>query len=332
MEYFNDPETKKDLHSIIESIKKDPIFFEPGEDRQYSNSGYVLLGGVIEKVSGDSYFENVKNRIIIPLKLENTYVQNVGKYRSRRATGYFKTAFGELMTNEKFIDNPNPDGGFLSDAYDLLTFYRSYFYDELLLSKSIKKADPFFEFVVNLPPGKAPLIAGGFEGFNTAFFQVYQEDISIIVLCNMDEPAGENLASGILQVIQGKAPEKPSLPAVQNIAKAYQEKGIAYVKNNFEKLTTNFHPSDPKDIILNMLGYAFMYQKEDIDSAIEIFTLNTKMFPFIANVWDSLGEAWANKGIKSKAIESYQQALQINPDLESAKNALQELEKSKSSH
>jgi hypothetical protein len=63
---------------------------------------------------------------------------------------------------------------------------------------------------------------------------------------------------------------------------------------------------------LNLYGYQVMNQG-DIDKAIEIFTLNTKRHPESANVWDSLGEGYVNKGDKKDAIDSFKKSLSMNP-------------------
>ena len=75
---------------------------------------------------------------------------------------------------------------------------------------------------------------------------------------------------------------------------------------------------------LNSLGYQLLSQDKTAE-AIKIFKLNTKLYPESANVWDSLGEAYWKKGEIEKAIESYENALRINPQFENAKRALKEL-------
>ena len=59
----------------------------------------------------------------------------------------------------------------------------------------------------------------------------------------------------------------------------------------------------------------------------EIFTLNTQLFPEDANVWDSLGNGYVHKGDKKNALKYYQKALSIDPNLPSAISALKELNK-----
>jgi hypothetical protein len=63
---------------------------------------------------------------------------------------------------------------------------------------------------------------------------------------------------------------------------------------------------------VNTYGYQLLGQKE-LDKAIEIFIINTKQHPTSANVWDSLGEGYVNKGDKKNAIESFKKSLSLNP-------------------
>jgi tetratricopeptide (TPR) repeat protein len=76
---------------------------------------------------------------------------------------------------------------------------------------------------------------------------------------------------------------------------------------------------------INQLGYNFLQQKE-IDKAIEVFKLNVKYFPEHWNGYDSLGEAYAKKGLKKLAIENYQKSVALNPN---NKNAIEVLGKLK---
>ncbi len=325
--YFELPLKERKLNAIVERAKSYELNFEPGTEQDYSNLAYVILGAVIEKVSGKSYFDNVKDRIVEPLHLKNTYINNFNDLQDRIAHGYYYTPLGELMEASYTQDVPNPDGGFLSTTEDIMTFYRSYYYNDLLLSKSMKSSDPYFNYLKELPKGKAIGAAGGFEGFNTALYQVISDDLTILVFANMDEPVAEHIALDILELSRGETPNKPKPPAIQNVREAFNKYGADFIKANFDDLTTNFHPDDPKDFILNAVGYAYLYEANDINKAIELFKLNTELFPDIANCWDSYGEALAKSGNKEKAIEAYKKALSIRPNLESAKNALKKLKK-----
>ncbi len=324
-DYFDAPLSERNLDAIVERARQMELFFPPGDGDEYSNTGYVLLGAIIEAVTGRSYFDEVKDRIVTPLGLEHTYLQDLDRYQERCAIGYYYDPLGQLQTADDFQDEPNPDGGFLATALDVMKFYRSFYYDDVLLSEEIKANDPLFQFIRQLEPGKAPGAAGGFEGFNTALYQVISDDRTIIVFANMDEPVAENLAIGILDLTRGNAPTTPSKPAIQNVREHYEKYGVDFVKANFDSLTVNFHPTDPRDYILNALGYAYLYDAEDVEQALAYFRLNTELFPEVANAWDSYGEGLRVKGDREAALQAYQKALEIDPRLPSAQTAVEEL-------
>ena len=324
-DYFNLPSNKKTIAALVERIKKMPLLFKPGEEREYSNSGYILLGAIIERITGDSYYANVEERIIKPLELENTYI-NTKHDVPQRAIGYYKTMKGELLNNNGFMEKPKPDGGFQSTTLDILKFYKEFHYGTTILSEETKMNDEFYKLTqAHKTTGGAIPHFGGFEGANTAKYEILRDGITIIVFANMDEPVAEQLGPGILAIIRGKQPIKPSLPAIQNVYKAYNESGIDYVKNNFDNLITNFHPTDPEVIILNEIGYSFLQEKNQ-KAAIEIFELNTSLFPEEPNVWDSLGEAYLKSGNQEKALIYYKKALAIEPGFPSAQKMVKKLE------
>ena len=240
--YFDLPLEQRSLNAIVERSKEDTLLFPPGESDRYSNLGYVLLGKIIEVATGKSYFTNVQERIVDKLELENTYLQHFEGLEGRIAKGYYYTPLGALEENSPFQDRPNPDGGFLFTTDDIKKFYHSYFYDTLLLSAKSKEADPYFQFLSELPEGRAAVAAGGFEGFNSVILQVIGKDLSVIVFANMDEPVAERIATDILALYRGESPDKPSLPAIQNVRINFEQHGVDFIKNNFDSLTVNFLP------------------------------------------------------------------------------------------
>ncbi len=92
----------------------------------------------------------------------------------------------------------------------------------------------------------------------------------------------------------------------------------AYIDAIDKTITNN------KKNILNKVGYTFL-QEKSIDNAIVVFKENTKLFPNDANTWDSLGEAYFTKRDKKNALKSYKKALELDPNLKSAKTMIEKL-------
>ena len=324
-QFFDLPYNQKNIQGILPLIKKLELHFEPGTENEYSNAGYIILGAIIEKITGKSYAENVEERIKKPLQLNSLITNNI-KNSPNRAIGYMKTMNG-YEDNENVVFEPKSDGGCYATAADMLKFYREYFYGNILLSEKIRREDRFFQRIkpIHQEKGAGIPLAGGFNGANTVHLEMLADNISIVVFANMDEPVAENIAIGIHKIINGKEPKQAQLPTILTIHQAYRENGIEYVKENFESLISNWFENDPKDLILNNLGYNLMLD-DQVDDALEIFKLNTELFPGIGNCWDSYGEALLKKGHKMEALKAYKKALEINPNIPSSKKAVMELE------
>ena len=88
----------KTVVQMIDSFKEEPLDFEPGSRYAYSNSGYYLLGALIEKVSGQTYAEFLEQRIFKPLGMTHTGYEGVGAGGAPRAAGHTPTMWGGFGT------------------------------------------------------------------------------------------------------------------------------------------------------------------------------------------------------------------------------------------
>ena len=80
---------------------------------------------------------------------------------------------------------------------------------------------------------------------------------------------------------------------------------------------------------LNRLGYELMRQ-QDLEAAIKIFQLNVEAYPRSSNVYDSLAEAYVNRGDTDLAIENYQKSLELNSNNTNAAESIKKLQQQKS--
>jgi tetratricopeptide (TPR) repeat protein len=104
--------------------------------------------------------------------------------------------------------------------------------------------------------------------------------------------------------------------------------------NDFERAAASYREwkADPvnayaladAEVPINSLGYELLGARR-LDQAIEVFKLNTAAFPRSANAFDSLGEAYKTRGDREQAIRSYEKALELDPNMRSAIEALREL-------
>ena len=118
-----------------------PPEFAPGKGWSYSNTGYVLLGILIEKVTGNSYAEEVENRIIEPLDLSNTFLPGNSSVipGTKHARGYIQLDGASELKDVTYINPGSSDGDMISTADDLNKFFSYLLSGKLLKEQQLKE-------------------------------------------------------------------------------------------------------------------------------------------------------------------------------------------------
>jgi CubicO group peptidase (beta-lactamase class C family) len=183
-------------------------WFVPGALWRYSNSGYVLLGLIIEKVSGRSFATFLRERIFTPLKMDNTVAFVRGRKQPRdRAFGYTKEGERWRFTDQSPTSATLGDGGIYSSLYDL-TLWDEALRRHLLLGEDDmrpalipvrvpgkgpigpdgKPADYGFGWFLNAWQGHPRMWHyGETTGFRTAIQRFTADGLTVIVLANRSD-------------------------------------------------------------------------------------------------------------------------------------------------
>ena len=142
----------------------------------------------------------------------------------------------------------------------------------------------------------------------------------------LDNPQAANLPGNFItyeiELLDFDAPKPSGVALFQKIKK---EEGLKAALDRMENLCTSQSSRYAlREGDLNRLGYQLLSTKE-IEAAITIFQINVNLHPLSFNAYDSLGDAFASKGDKVQARVSFEKAIQINPDFETAKEKLRNL-------
>ncbi len=164
-----------------------PLKFEPGAGRAYSNGGYIVLGAIIEKVTGQSYYDYVRERIFKPAGMESTDSYEVDVVTPNLATGYTRNSSGVRVSNvyTKPARGSSAGGGY-STAEDLLKFTVALKNNRLLSADQTKRI---------LQGGVG--VAGGAPGINAALEMDRRGGYTIIALSNYDPPSATDVSQQI---------------------------------------------------------------------------------------------------------------------------------------
>jgi CubicO group peptidase (beta-lactamase class C family) len=191
-EYKSTMATPSTPEQTINRFKDKPLDFQPAERWSYSNSGYILLGHIIERVSNQSYEEFLQENIFTPLQMTNTgYDHN----RDDLAVGY-----KSIFSKANFIDMsiPYSAGGLYSTVEDLYKWDQALYTNELLQQDyldqifaahaAIPNSDGMaygYGWLVGLEDGRQIIThGGGIEGFVTNIARYPEDKTVIIILSN----------------------------------------------------------------------------------------------------------------------------------------------------
>jgi CubicO group peptidase (beta-lactamase class C family) len=196
---------------LVTRFRDKPLDFEPGEKWSYSNSGYVLLGYLIEKISGSSYEKFVNENIFTPLGMKDSGYDSNTAVISHRASGYVPGAHGPDNAGFIHMSVPHAAGGLYSTTEDLLKWEEGLFGGKLLSAASLEKmTTPFkdnYAFGLQVETkGSRKVIqhGGGIEGFNTELAYYPEDQLTIVALANVNGQAVSEIASKLAAIAHGE--------------------------------------------------------------------------------------------------------------------------------
>jgi CubicO group peptidase (beta-lactamase class C family) len=196
--------------TTIVTVRDKPLDFAPGERMSYSNSGYLVLGHVIERVTGASYEKFVADNIFTPLGMKDSGYDSNSAIIARRASGYMPSPSGPVNAGFVHMSIPHAAGALYSTTGDLLRWEQGLFGGKVVSTASLArmttpfKGDYAFGVVVRTANGRKMVQhGGGIDGFNT-FLAYYPEDkLTVAVLANMNGEAPTQLAAKLADLAYG---------------------------------------------------------------------------------------------------------------------------------
>jgi CubicO group peptidase (beta-lactamase class C family) len=197
--------------ALVDRFLNKPLEFQPGEKWNYSNSGYVLLGYLLEKISGQTYADFVTQNIFKPLGMNDSGYDSNAAVILHRASGYTPSPDG--LVNSGYIDMTTPfsAGALYSTTHDLLLWEQALYGGKVLSAASLKKmTTPYKEnygcgLMITTAKGHLQYEhGGGIEGFNTDMSYYPDDKLTVIVLANLNGGAPGDIAGKLAAVVHGE--------------------------------------------------------------------------------------------------------------------------------
>lgn len=184
---------------MVDFFKNEPVDFLPGDKFDYNNSGYVLLGYIVELASGESYEDFIENYIFQKLEMSQSYYATDRQIINKRAYGYQKKESGYVNKTIINFSIPYSSGALMSTLNDMLKWQNAINKNVLLRAENVKKA--FTKYKLN--NGEEITYGFGWHlrdinsiatrehggsvfGFKTMAVYIPSEDIYVIGLTNCD--------------------------------------------------------------------------------------------------------------------------------------------------
>lgn len=204
----------KDLIALFQNM---PLNFEPGTQYSYSNSGYVLLGAIIENVSGMSYEDYLRKNIFDPLGMENSGYCHRDIILKNRACGYAENDDGQLI-NAEFVHMSTPfsAGALYSTVEDMFIWDQALYTDKILSKASLERMfTPFLDnygygwVITEVNGHKLISHGGGIDGFSTSFQRWVDDSTCIVVFSNNENAQPDQIALTLAAIMAGEPYEIP---------------------------------------------------------------------------------------------------------------------------
>ncbi len=321
----------KNISDVLSVIRNEKLNFTPGSRVQYSNSGYVILAAILEKIEGKTLEEVLKERIFDKTGMDNTGFKVVNAETDGKAKGYLSNQLGPKENNSDMNIIGAGAGGIYSTTKDMNKFAQSLINDNRLLSDESKVRlfnSPLFpvqyknwdEFKRN---GKFA-IAGGAPGISAVFGINMEKNYVMIVLSNFDQGTAEEVSQRLSAVMNDREIKPFSPPPAQVIYDIIKEKGGDNFIANYKEELSAAGVDTQNDMILLFAGREFL-RENDADNAIALYSVYTKEFPDIVVAWNDLGDAYLLRSDNDKARKCYEQALKLRPENKRAKESIRKL-------
>lgn len=239
--YTNVPEFQKFIRTdmkpeeVIDLIKSKPMEFAPGTKFNYNNSGYFLLGYIIEKVSGKSYQEYIQENFFTPLGMTSSLYGDDTKIIKQRASGYQPGKEGTVNADYMSMLLPYAAGSIMSTVDDLYKWNRAVHSFRLVSKETLEMAHAPYKlsngkstgygygwFLSELQGSPTIEHGGGINGYLTSSVYLPDEDVFVALFSNSNAKAPEFASLKMAALAIGKPLKTAAIPLEEAALREYQ--------------------------------------------------------------------------------------------------------------
>lgn len=231
---------------IIRLTEKDTLEFKPGTKYNYNNTGYVMLGYIIEKISGKTYENYLHQNIFTPLDMKNSYFGSESRIIKSRAKGYTKNEKEFFNSDYISMTLPHAAGSIISTVEDLWKWNKALYSYKVISKEWVDKLTTPYKLtngkstnygyglsISSIQGSPAYDHGGGIPGFLTYGIYMPKEEVFVALFSNCECKTPDGLATNMAAITIGKPYNFKALPLKEADAKQYE--GV-YTYENVERI------------------------------------------------------------------------------------------------
>jgi CubicO group peptidase (beta-lactamase class C family)/Tfp pilus assembly protein PilF len=329
-------------------VQTRPMEFAPGERFSYTQTNYLLLGRIIDKLAGQPFTRFIAERQFQAVGMPRTGFGDSYDVVPHGAQAYttLRSVRGQYVRTDKltrrfdeFPPSLRTAAGINTTAEELARWLIALQGGRLLRAKTslatlwapvaLNNGTPS-GWALGWPARVRPehRAVAGIGGMRSAFFVYPDDDLAVVVLTNL---SGASPESFIDEVAGYYIPEMHASagfglpPAIKAVHAELLKRGFDHaleVVKEAKKRDAKFRLQEDE---VNAWGYSLL-EAGQVKEAVEVFKLNVSLYPKSANVYDSLAEAYEEAGDKASAVKNFKRSLELNPKNKNAEEHLKKLE------
>jgi len=318
---------------FFEKLFASKLLSEPGEKYSYSNTGYSILGRIIELASGQPYEVFLNEHLFTPAgMLQTGYL--LPKWDTKQMSrGYNRNILETESTITRYQETGDVNwhlkgnGGINSTQNDMLLWYKALKTNIILTPESFKKLTTphvlapkgtysygYGWIVKNSKANTLRISHNGSNGtFTHSLIWYPEEDLYIVYSTNANSAKVEGIAYVVAKIVldENYVPE-PIKNNVYYFAMDYINQHSTDKSNELlTLLQENFADDFTNSGALNTIGNLLLMLNKNLEWSLELFKINVQLYPDDGNLWDSLGDGYKANNLKEDAIKSYQKAIEL---------------------
>lgn len=337
--YEQDRRKLTSLTSLMPYVREmEPTMPYVGAAHHYSNSGFILLGRIIEAITGKTYIQNLQERIFKKAGIQNSYIHYPASFVAPKEAVPYIAYTAKIFYNAVAEEFPAySDGGMQSNAMDLWRFGKALLNNKLLDEAirdtmwkgrmEIGKGGQYaFGWIDNTNPWGKKVVShdGGGKGFSSDLKLVLEDGYVVVVLLN-NRVNPREVSDNLLSIVYTGQYQTPTKYLETQLTEIMEQNGFQHIVDNYTTILKEkgFDKTPSPWVIIRFSD--MLESLGEYDKAFAIQEIGRKEFPKETSMYNITGQLLATQGKKAEAKQWFDKALAIDPKDEFARMMLKQL-------